>query len=265
MEDYRSNIKNHKKIVIKVGTSTVTYPNGAINLRRLEQLAWVLSDLKNSGKDIVLVSSGAVGVGSGILGFKERPTDTQCKQAAASVGQASLIQIYKNFFNEYSQNVAQILLNKDDVKEGGRKEVITRTFETILNMGVIPIVNNNDAVTTDEIEFSDNDGLSAVVANIVDADLLILLTDIDALYDSNPRANPNAKRVSVVEDITDEIEAMADDKGSEFSVGGMATKISAAKLCKESKTDMIIADGSDPRVLHKIIEGEDVGTLFLGG
>lgn len=262
--NYRERLKNHKRIVIKIGTSTVTYPNGRINLKRLEQLAWVLADLKNQGKDIVLVSSGAMGVGSAALGFSTRPTEIQYKQAAASVGQASLIQIYKNFFSEYNQNVAQILLTKEDVKEGGRKEIVARTFETLLGMDIIPIVNNNDAVTTYEIEFSDNDSLSAVVADIVNADLLILLTDIDALYNCNPRNNPDAKRISIVENVTPEIEAMAGDKGSAFSVGGMATKICAAKMCKETETDMVIAMGEDPKLLHKIMDGEDIGTLFVG-
>ncbi|MGL4790215.1 MAG: glutamate 5-kinase, partial [Anaerotignaceae bacterium] len=197
--NYRENLKNRERIVIKIGTSTVTYPNGRINLRRLEQLAWVLADLKNQGKDIVLVSSGAMGVGSAVLGFDERPTEVRYKQAAASVGQASLIQIYKNFFSEYNQNVAQVLLTKEDVKDEERRGVISRTFETLLGMNIIPIVNNNDAVATVEFEFSDNDTLSAVVADVINADLLILLTDIDALYNSNPRENEEAKRISVVE------------------------------------------------------------------
>jgi len=263
MSDYRKRLKDYKKIVVKVGTSTVAYPNGRINLKRLEQLAWVLADLKNQGKDVTLVSSGAMGVGATALGLKERPKEIRLKQAAAAVGQASLIQIYKNFFNEYNQRVAQVLLTKEDVKEGERRKVVANTFETILGMDIIPIVNNNDAVTTYEFEFSDNDSLSAVVAGIVEAELLIILTDIDALYDSNPRQNPDAKRISVVKEVTKEVEDMAGDKGSEFSVGGMETKISAAKTCKGSKTDMVVADGSDPKILHRIIDGEDIGTLFV--
>lgn len=262
--NYRENLKNRERIVIKIGTSTVTYPNGRINLRRLEQLAWVLADLKNQGKDIVLVSSGAMGVGSAVLGFDERPTEVRYKQAAASVGQASLIQIYKNFFSEYNQNVAQVLLTKEDVKDEERRGVISRTFETLLGMNIIPIVNNNDAVATVEFEFSDNDTLSAVVADVINADLLILLTDIDALYNSNPRENEEAKRISVVEKVTPEIEAMAGDKGSKFSTGGMATKLLAAKYCEEINADMVIAQGEDPKLLHKIIEGEDIGTMFVG-
>ena len=260
----RETLKHHKRIVVKIGTSTVTYPNGRINLRRLEQLAWVLADLKNQGKEVVLVSSGAMGVGSAALGFDKRPTEIRFKQAAASVGQASLIQIYKNFFNEYNQKVAQILLTKEDIKNDERKNTASRTFETLLSMGVMPIVNNNDAVATVQFEFSDNDSLSAVVANLIHADLLVLLTDIDALYDSNPRKNADAKRISVVEEVTDDIMAMAGENGSAFSVGGMETKLIAAKMCKKTGTDMVIALGENPKILHDIMDGADVGTLFIG-
>lgn len=262
--NYREELKKHKRIVIKVGTSTISYPNGKINFKRIEQLAWVLADLRNQDKEVVLVSSGAVGVGCATLGLKERPTEIRMKQATSAIGQASLIQIYKNFFNEYSQTVAQVLLTKEDVQEGERKQIIMNSFDTLLGLGTIPIVNNNDAVAIVEFEFTDNDTLSAVVANLVNADLLILLTDIDGLYDSNPRDNAEAKKISVVEEVTSEIEKMAEGKGSEFSTGGMATKIVAAKMCRESKTDMVIADGSDLKVIHKIIDGEDIGTLFLG-
>ena len=261
--DYRQKLKDHKRIVIKIGTSTVTYPNGRINLKRMEQLAWVLADLNNQGKDVVLVSSGAMGVGSADLGLTERPTEIRLKQAAASVGQASLIQIYKNFFNEYNQKVAQILLTKEDIKNEERRTTASTTFETLFRMQVVPIVNNNDAVATVNFEFSDNDTLSAVVANLIGADLLVLLTDIDALYDANPRKNPGAKRISVVEEVTDNILSMAGEKGSIFSVGGMETKLLASKRCRESRTDMVIALGEDPRILNKIIEGEDIGTLFI--
>lgn len=262
--DYRKRLKDHKRIIIKIGTSTVAYPNGRINLKRMEQLAWVLADLKNQGKEIVLVSSGAMGVGAAALGLKERPKEIRLKQATAAVGQASLIHIYKNFFNEYNQVVAQVLLTKEDVNEEGRKQVIINSFETLIGMDIVPIVNNNDAVTTFEFEFSDNDSLSAVLANIIGADLLIILSDIDSLYDSNPKEHPDAKRVSVVEVVTEEIEKMAEGKGSEFSVGGMATKIDAAKICRDSKTDMVVTNGSDPKVIYKILDGEDIGTLFLG-
>ncbi|HIW49130.1 MAG TPA: glutamate 5-kinase [Firmicutes bacterium] len=260
----RERLKDHKRIVVKIGTATVTYPNGRINLRRLEQLAWVLADLKNQGKEVVLVSSGAMGVGSAALGFAHRPTEIRFKQAAASVGQASLIQIYKNFFNEYNQKVAQILLTKEDIKNDTRKATASRTFETLLHLGVLPIVNNNDAVATVEFEFSDNDTLSAVVAALIRADLLVLLTDIDALYDCDPKKNPDAHRLSIVEEVTPEIMAMAGEKGSAFSVGGMETKLAAAKLCKSIGADMVIASGENPKILHRIIEGEDVGTVFIG-
>ena len=176
-------IKSSKRIVIKVGTSTLTYENGNLNLGLLNKLAWVLSDLRNQGRDVILVTSGAIGVGSKKLNFKTRPKETREKQAAAAVGQAELMHIYQNFFGEYSQRVAQILLTKDDFKEGERKTNTTNTLETLLNFGVIPIVNANDTISTFEIEFSDNDRLSASVASLIGADLLIILTDIDALYD----------------------------------------------------------------------------------
>lgn len=262
--DLRQQLKNHKRIIIKVGTSTLTYSNGRLNLKRIERLSWVLSDLRNQGKEVVLVSSGAIGVGSVRLSFSERPTQTRKKQAAAAVGQAVLMQIYQNFFNEYNQKVAQILLTKDDVTGGKRKNNTINTFETLLELGVIPIVNANDTISTYEIEFSDNDKLSALVAALLHADLLILLTDIDALYDSDPKMNVTAKRIALVEEVTEDVEKMAGKKGSTFSVGGMETKIQAAKMCQEAHIDMVIAQGENPSVIHSIIEGEDIGTYFRG-
>ena len=258
----RDRIKNYKRIVVKVGTSTLTYSNGRLNLRRIERLAWVLADIKNQGKDVILVSSGAIGVGSVRLGFTKRPEQTRQKQAAAAVGQAVLMQIYQNFFKEYNQQVAQILLTKEYFKEGERKENTTNTFDTLLEMGVIPIVNANDTISTFEIEFSDNDRLSAEVAALVKSDLLVILTDIDCLYDSDPRSNQDAQRVPLVTEITEKIQAMAGSKGSTFSVGGMATKISAGKICEGSDVDMVVANGEDPKILHEIIDGDDIGTYF---
>ncbi len=264
MINIRKRLSNSKRVVVKVGTSTITYPNGRINLKRIERLSWVLTDLRNRGKDVVLVSSGAIGVGSVRLNFKQRPKEIKKKQAASAVGQAVLMQIYQNFFNEYNQTVAQILLTKEDVNNQERKENIVNTFETLFEMEIIPIINCNDAVSTFEIGFSDNDRLAAIVSSIINADLLIILTDTDALYDSDPKTNLNAKRVPFVEKVTDEIEKMAGTKGTEFSVGGMEAKIAAAKMCYEFGCDVAVALGEDPTIIHKIIDGEDVGTVFLG-
>ena len=260
----REQLKEYKRIVIKVGTSMVTYPNGRLNLKRVERLAWVLSDLRNQGKEVVLVTSGSIGIGSVRLAFEERPKETKRKQAAAAVGQAILMQVYQNFFNEYNQKMAQILLTKDDIINDERKNNTMNTFETLLELGVIPVVNANDTISTDEIGFSDNDKLSALVASILNADLLILLTDIDGLYDADPKENPSAERISYVEGITQEIEAMAGEKGSKFSVGGMTTKIEAAKMCMKQKLDMVIALGENPTIVFEILDGEDVGTYFKG-
>lgn len=263
--DIRKRLKDYQRIVVKVGTSTLTYSNGKFNLQRIERLSWVLSDILNQGKEVVLVTSGAIGVGSVRLGFTERPKEMRQKQATAAVGQAVLMQIYQNFFIQYNQNVAQILLTKEDFKEGERRNNTMNTLETLLELDVIPIVNANDTISTFEIEFSDNDTLSAHVASLLKADILILLTDIDALYDSDPRNYPDAKRIPLVETVSEEIHAMAaGTKGSKFSVGGMATKVSAAALCIGNCVDMAVANGEDPCVIHRILNGEDVGTLFVG-
>ena len=256
---------HYKRLVVKVGTSTITYPNGRLNLRLIEKLAWELTDFRNRGLEVALVSSGAIGVGSVRLGFVERPTLTRQKQAAAAVGQAALMQIYQNFFNTYHQTVAQILLTKEDFLAGERRENTINTMNTLFEMGVIPIINANDVTSTYEIEglvFSDNDQLSATVAGAIQADLLVLLTDIDALYDHDPRRYRSAHRVAFVPEITPEIMAMAGAKGSKFSVGGMSTKLLAADLCLQAGVDMVIAEGKDPAVLNRILDGEDIGTLF---
>lgn len=260
--DGRQCLKDCRRIVVKVGTSTVTYPNGKVNLKRIEKLAQALTDLRNQDKDVVLVSSGAIGVGSQRMSFNKRPETVREKQAAAAVGQAVLMQIYQNFFNEYSQMVAQILLTKEDIMREDRRKNVENTFETLFEMGIIPIVNANDTISTYEIEISDNDKLSALAACIIDADLLIILTDIDALYDSNPRENPDATRIPEVLDITDEIARMAGGRGSRFSVGGMETKLDAARICSADGIDMVIGLGEEPGIIHRIIDGEDVGTYF---
>jgi len=260
----RGLLKESRRIVVKVGTSTITYPNGRLNLKRIDELAWVLTDLRNRGRDVILVTSGAIGVGAVRMSMEKRPTDVRHKQAAAAVGQAMLMQIYHNFFDRYNQTVAQVLLTKEEISKEERYENMQNTLDTLLELGIVPIVNANDSISTYEIEISDNDRLSAMVAEIVKADLLVLLTDIDSLYDKDPRNNADAKRVSAVDWVTDEIEKMAGEKGSIFSVGGMKTKLDAAKICQEHGIKMMIALGDDPKVVHRILDGADEGTCFFG-
>lgn len=265
--NYRKNIKNHKRIVVKVGTSTLTYSNGNINLSRIEKLTRVLSDLMNSGKEVVLVTSGAVGVGVNKLKLKERPKTIKEKQAAAAVGQSELMHIYGKFFGEYSHIVGQVLLTRDVVEDEHIRENVVNTFETLIENKVIPIVNENDTVAIDEIEnivrFGDNDNLSAIVAELVSADLLIILSDIDGFYDSDPRKNPNSKLIKTVEEITPELEACAGGAGSNLGTGGMATKLTAAKRAISANCNMILANGENPSLLIDIVEGKEVGTLFM--
>jgi len=258
----REILKQSKRIVVKVGTSTLTYENGRLNLKCIERMAWVLSDLVNQGKEVVLVTSGAIGVGATRLSFAQRPKEIKKKQAAAAVGQAVLIQIYQNFFKEYNQAIAQILLTKEEIENEQRRTNTLNTLHTLLELGIVPIINANDTISTYEIEFSDNDNLSAMVADMIEADLLILLTDIDGLYDKDPKTNIDAKRISFIPEVTEQIHKMAGQKGSKFSVGGMATKVQAAEYCQKAGVNMLVALGDDPTIVHKIIEGEDVGTFF---
>ncbi len=253
-----------KRIVIKVGTSTLTYETGMINIRRVETFVKVLADLKNSGKQIVLVTSGAIGVGTGKLGLNEKPKDTPTKQAAAAVGQSELMQIYDNEFSKFNHIIAQILLTKDCVGSAERKQNAVNTFERLLTLGAVPVVNENDTVAVEEIEFGDNDTLSAIVAELVHADALVLMSDIDGLYDANPRVNPDAKLIPVVTEITEEIEALATGAGSKRGTGGMITKIQAAKIATKVGIDMAIINGENPLTLYKLFDGEAVGTHFVG-
>lgn len=266
--NYRKNIKNHKRIVVKVGTSTLTYSNGNINLSRIEKLTRVLSDLMNSGKEVVLVTSGAVGVGVNKLKLKERPKTIKEKQAAAAVGQSELMHIYGKFFGEYSHIVGQVLLTRDVVEDEHIRENVVNTFETLIENKVIPIVNENDTVAIDEIEnivrFGDNDNLSAIVAGLVKADLLVILSDIDGFYDSDPRSNENARMLEIVEEVTPELEECAGGAGSNLGTGGMITKLTAAKVSADAGVNMVLANGSEPNILLDILAGENVGTLFLG-
>lgn len=252
-------------LVVKVGTSTLTYENGKVNLGRMEQLCRTLSDLQNSGKRLVLVSSGAIGVGMGKLGMLQRPEETEKKQALAAIGQCELMFLYDKFFGEYNHMVAQVLLTADVVDEDRSRRNVQNTFGELLSMGVIPVVNENDTVETSELEgrnFGDNDTLSAVVAGLCGAQGLVILTDIDGLYDGDPRKNPEAKRIARVEKITPEVEALAGGAGSTRGTGGMATKLKAARMAVSQGIPMAIVSGSDPKTLYQLMQGEDVGTVF---
>lgn len=258
-------LQHAKTVVVKIGTSTLTYENGKLNLRRIEYLCRTLSDLQNSGRRIVLVSSGAIGVGVGKLGLARRPDETAKKQALAAVGQCELMFIYDKFFGEYHQNVAQVLLTADVTARANSRTNVVNTFSELLSMGIIPIVNENDTVAVDELEgrnFGDNDTLSAIVASLVGADALVILTDIDGLYDKNPKTCPDAKRIPLVRAITDEVRAMAGGAGSSRGTGGMATKIRAAQVAAESHIPTVILAGDDPENLYRVFEGEDIGTVF---
>ena len=257
-------MKNIKTMVIKVGTSTLTYDTGLINLRRIEVLSRVLSDIKNKGINPVLVSSGAIGVGVGKLGLSDRPETTSEKQAVAAIGQVELMKIYSKFFGEYGTSVAQVLLTKDVLDGEYRQENAKNTFNTLLNLGVVPIVNENDTISTYEIEFGDNDTLSAYVAKLINADTLVILTDIDGLYDSDPHINKDAKLIEYVENVTEELFDCAGGSGTKRGTGGMKTKLSAVTVANEAGTDVIITNGSDPEILYKIADGEKVGTFFKG-
>ena len=251
------------RIVVKVGTSTLTHATGRLNIRRVEALCKVLSDLKNAGHEIILVSSGAIGMGVGKLMLTSRPTDMPTKQAAAAVGQCELMYVYDKLFSEYHHTVAQILLTGSDVENPQRHNNFRNTMFRLLELGALPIVNENDTVVTDEIAVGDNDTLGAVVAVSVAADLLVLLSDIDGLYTADPHKHPDARLIDRVETITPELEALAGGKGSALGTGGMATKLSAAKLATEAGTDMIIANGQHPELLYEIADGNAVGTRFV--
>jgi len=267
--ELRKNLGKAKRIVVKVGTSTLTYENGKINFTRIDKLVRVLSDLANQEKEVVLVTSGAIGVGVSKLKLQSKPKTVREKQAVAAVGQLELMHIYDKFFSEYGHVVAQILLTRDIVENHEAREHVINTFETLIEKGIIPIVNENDSVAVDEIEsgvnrvFGDNDTLSAMVGEIVRADLLIILTDIGGFYDSDPRKNSDAKRISIIKEITPEIEQYAGDVGSARGTGGMITKLAAAKIAASAGIDMVIANGEDPNVIFRILDGEDVGSVFL--
>ena len=256
------NKKDINRIVVKVGTSTLTYDTGKINLRRMSKLAQVLSDLKNAGIEIALVTSGAIGVGVGKLGLKERPHDTPGRQAAATVGQCELMFLYDKFFGEYGNITGQHLVTKDDIEEEERHRNLHNSFMKLFEYGAIPIINENDSVAVDEIVFGDNDSLSAHVAKIVDADTLIILTDIDGLFSANPREDENAVLIHCVDEINDEILALAGGSGTSRGTGGMITKLHAAQIATQAGIDTVVMNGSAPEEIYKLIDGRQIGTLF---
>lgn len=257
-------IQHARRIVIKVGTSTLTYETGRLNLRRIEGLVRVLSDLKNSGREILLVTSGAIGVGVAHIGLKERPQDVSGKQAAAAVGQSALMDTYDKHFREYGHVTGQVLLTRDVVECQTRKRNVINTLSRLLEYGVLPIINENDTVAIEELEleFGQNDTLAAIVATLVQADLLILLTDIDGVYTANPRLHPDAELIPLITQIDDTLLAAAQGPGSKLGTGGMITKLHAAQLAAEANIPTVVMNGNRPSRLYALLEGEPVGTLF---
>ena len=254
----------HQRIVVKIGTSTLAHHTGLLNIRRVEELCKVLSDLKNAGHEIILVSSGAIGMGVGKLSLAQRPTDIPTKQAAAAVGQCELMYTYDKLFAEHNHTVAQILLTAYDVDHPDRFENFKNTMHRLLELKALPIINENDTVATEELGIGDNDTLGAIVAVSMEADLLILLSDIDGLYTADPHTHPEATLIAEIPEITREIWDLAGGAGSSLGTGGMATKLQAASICTKSGCDMVIANGAEPAILYDIAEGKPVGSRFRG-
>ena len=258
-----------KRIVVKVGTSTLTHSSGAVDLRGMERLVRVLADLAGAGNEMILVSSGAIAMGTAKLGLAERPKELRMKQAASAVGQCQMMHLYDKLFSEYNRATAQILLTGDDVDDPERAEHLKATFSALLQMGVVPVINENDSVSSAEIEtgqhkvLGDNDTLSAIVARLCEADLLVLLSDIDGLYDADPRKDPDARLLARVDELTPQILEMAGGAGTWRGTGGMATKLSAAAIVMDCGCDMVITNGSRPEDLYDIVEGKEVGTRFV--
>lgn len=262
--NYRETLKDKKKIVIKIGSSSILHEeSGGVDFRKLEKLVRIICDLKNQNKDVVLVSSGAIGVGFQAIGLKTKPKTLSLKQACAAVGQGQLMMMYQKLFMEYNHLAAQVLLTFDAITDEERRRNAENTLNELLQQDVIPVVNENDTVATEEIEFGDNDTLSAIVANLINADLLILLTDIDGFYTDDPHKNSDAVKLSVVKEITEELKNMAKGAVTNYGTGGMATKIAAARIATDSGADMAIIDASDLNLINALIDGEDVGTLFI--
>ncbi len=259
----QEHLQNLKRVIVKVGTSTITHSNGLLNLNKIEKIVRQITNVHNKDLEIVLVTSGAIGAGMGKLGLKTRPKTIPRKQAAAAVGQGVLLHMYEKLFAEYGKTVAQILLTKEDILNRKRFLNARNTFFTLFKQGVIPIVNENDAIVVDEIKFGDNDTLSAMVASLVEADLLILLSDIDGLYDSDPRVNKDAKLISNIFEITDDIKKFADGAGTNLGTGGMVTKIKSAEIAIAAGVSMVIVNGSFHNVINDVLEGKDIGTFFV--
>ncbi|MBP1545592.1 MAG: glutamate 5-kinase [Oscillospiraceae bacterium] len=257
-------ISTKKRIVIKVGTSTLTHKTGRLNIRRMERLVKTISDIQNSGRQVILVSSGAIGLGMSKIGLRERPKDTPMKQACAAVGQCELMYMYDKLFGEYNLNVAQILLTRY-ILETPRKNNVENTFYKLIEHNIIPIVNENDTVAIDELELEvgENDSLAAHVGVMCDADLLVIMSDIDGFFDGDPRSNPDAKLIPVVDTIDDKLRALAGDAVSGLGSGGMITKINAAEIAMNAGFDMAIVNGRNPSVLYDLFDGKSVGTVFL--
>lgn len=266
--NYRELLKDKKRIVVKVGSSSLIHKEtGKLDLRKVEVLVRELSDLHNQGKNVVLVTSGAVAVGSTVLGLKERPKELKVKQACSAVGQARLMMIYQKLFSEYNQTAAQILMTKNTMVNNVNRMHARNTFEELLRLDAIPVVNENDSISSYELEFldafGDNDTLSAVIAALIGADLLILLSDIDGLFTDDPNTNPDAKFIDTVETLDEKLLSMGKGSVSKVGTGGMATKLTAAEIATAAGADMVIANGADFHVIHKIIEGRNYGTLFV--
>lgn len=264
---YRKKIAAAKRVVVKVGTSTLTHENGKMHLERMDRLALALSAMMNEGREVVLVTSGAIGVGMGKFNLKKRPAEMGMKQALAAVGQCELMNIYSHLFATYNLTVGQILLTKTDVEDALKKQNVINTFESLIRFGVIPIVNENDTVSVDEIKtlqmFGDNDTLSAIVAQLINAELLIILSDIDGFYDGNPKDTPDTKLIPLVKKVTPELRAMAGGSGTNRGTGGMETKLNAAEIATEAGCAMVLANGQEPMMLVDIMKGKQVGTLFV--
>lgn len=265
MTDDRKKLKEKKRIVVKIGSSTLTHSEtGALNLLKIERLVRIICDLKGEGREVVLVSSGAIAAGRQALGGQKRPDTLSEKQAYAAVGQARLMMVYQKLFAEYNCVAAQVLLTKDTMTNDASRYNAQNTFDELLNLGAVPIVNENDTVSTHEIQFGDNDRLSAIVAALIGADLLILLSDIDGLYSDDPHKNPDARFISLVYEITPKLMEMGkDSSGSDVGTGGMSAKLAAARIATDSGSDMVIANGQEVEILHDIMMGEEKGTLFM--
>ena len=252
------------RIVVKIGTSTLAYATGQLNIRRVEALCKTMCDIRNAGHELILVSSGAIGMGVGKLGLRARPRDIPTKQAAAAVGQCELMYIYDKLFSEYHHTVAQLLITADNLSNETRHANFTNTLNRLLELGVVPVINENDTVATDEIVIGDNDTLAAMVAESVGANLLVLLSDIDGLYTADPHTDPTAKLLPVVRRVDDDIRSLAGVSSTDQGTGGMVTKLRAAEICLDCGCEMVIANGNEPTLLYDIVDGKPVGTRFVG-